>query len=120
MLIKINGYVKLCNYYILGMILGIYDKMQGLLLKRDTNVPLYLYTHLVMNNVRLLMEWNCSGTGIGSSSSNGNFVLIPNFHLHTLAYTTTLTSQSPNPQHFSQLSLLQILLSQIVSLFQHH
>lgn len=92
------------------MVFSIYEKMMKLLLNRNTVVPLYLYTHVVINNLKLVMEWShCTTsfnkpTTLPNNTNTPGILLIPNLHVHLSAYMGSLLQAQP--QQFSQLVLL--------------
>ena len=118
--IQVNAYVKNSNYYLMSVVFSIYEKMMRLLLRRNTVVPLYLYTHVVINNLKLLMEWSHCTITLNKSPNtpntpNNGILLIPNLHLHSTAYMGSLLQAQP--QNFSQLVLLETILTQISNIF---
>jgi hypothetical protein len=89
-----------------------------LLIKRNSMIPLYLYTHIIFNNIKILMDVNChkinnnngSGNSVGGSGGNHNMLLIPQLHLHYTAYINSVNySVSSSTSYTSQYGQLVIL-----------
>lgn len=117
-----------------------------LLLHKKSLVPLYLYTHIIINNLKQLtcstkpnqQKPPSSPTTPTPQKHSSQLPLIPSLHLHPYSYalsmytssistsistsTSTLTSTSLSNvinqfPSFSQLLLYQILLDQVANLF---
>ncbi len=122
------------NYYIFGIIYSIYEIIIKLLLNKDTMVPLYLYTHLIINNIKKIMDINCNKFNIkvtnntnnnnnnnnnsnnsnnSNNNSNNNLIVIPQLHIHL----PMGVSSSSSLAQYSHLVLLESLLSQIANIF---
>lgn len=91
-----------------------------LLIKRNSMVPLYLYTHIIFGNIKVLMDVNChkinsnnnSGSGVNSvGGGNHNMLLIPQLHLHYTAYINSVnySASSSSTSYTSQYGQLVIL-----------
>lgn len=116
-MLQVNCYVKLSNYYVFGLLITLYQKIMPLLLHKKSLVPLYLYTHIIINNLKQLTNSTkpnqqkppTSPTTPTSLKNSSQIPLIPSLHLHPYSYALSMYTSSTSTSASSSTSLSNVI-----------